>query len=230
MSALDIVNKRYEKLIAHWDPKSPVSEAYRTLRTNIQFAGVDQEIKTILVTSTAPEEGKSTTSANLAVVMAQAGKRTLFIDADLRKPTGHQTFYVSNRRGLTSFLVGQAAWEDAMQQTGIDNLFVMTAGPIPPNPSELLASKRMQAAMEELRGQFDAIILDTPPALAVADAAILARMADGCILVVNAGKTNRDMAKRAKQQLEHAHARLLGVVLNNKKLKKKEDYYYYYQK
>ncbi|MFT9849098.1 CpsD/CapB family tyrosine-protein kinase [Aneurinibacillus sp. REN35] len=229
MSTIGVLNKRYEKLIAHWDPKSPVSEAYRTLRTNIQFAGVDQEIKTILVTSTAPEEGKSTTSANLAVVTAQAGKRTLYIDADLRKPTGHQTFYVSNRRGLTSFLAGQTALENTVQQTGIENLFVMTAGPIPPNPSELLGSKKMRAALEELQTHFDFIILDTPPTLAVADSTILARMVDGCILVVNSGKTNRDMAKKAKQQLENAHARLLGIVLNNKKAKKNEDYYYYYQ-
>lgn len=229
MSMIGVLNKRYEKLIAHWDPKSPVSEAYRTLRTNIQFAGVDQEIKTILVTSTAPEEGKSTTSANLAVVTAQAGKRTLYIDADLRKPTGHQTFYVPNRRGLTSFLAGQTALENTVQKTGIENLFVMTAGPIPPNPSELLGSKKMRAALEELQTHFDAIILDTPPTLAVADSTIMARMVDGCILVVNSGKTNRDMAKKAKQQLENAHARLLGIVLNNKKAKKNEDYYYYYQ-
>jgi capsular exopolysaccharide synthesis family protein len=228
MSTIDTANRRYEKLSAHWDPKSPVSEAYRTLRTNIQFAGVDEEIKSILVTSTAPEEGKSTTSANLAVVMAQAGKRTLYIDADLRKPTAHHTFHVPNRRGLTNYLARQVPLENTVQKTGIENLFVMTAGPIPPNPAELLGSKKMRVVMEEMDKHFDAIILDTPPTLAVADSTILARLVDGCVLVVNSGKTSRDMAKKAKQQLESTNTRLLGVVLNNKKMKK-NDYYYYYQ-
>lgn len=227
MSTVGIVSKRYEKLITHWNPKSPVSEAYRTLRTNIQFAGIDEEVKAILVTSTGPEEGKSTTSANLAVVMAQAGKHTLYIDADLRKPTGHQTFHLPNRHGLTNYLAGQIPLEGTVQETGIKNLFVMTAGPIPPNPAELLGSKKMRAAMEELYKHFEAIILDTPPTLAVADSTILARLVDGCILVVNSGKTNRDMAKRAKRQLESTNTRLLGVVLNNKKMKRNDDYYYY---
>jgi protein-tyrosine kinase len=222
------VSNRYEKLITHWDPKSPVSEAYRTLRTNIQFASVDEDIKVILVTSTVPEEGKSTTASNLAVVMAQAGKRTLYVDADLRKPTAHQTFHVPNRRGLTNYLAGQTPLENTVQKTGIENLFVMTAGPIPPNPAELLGSKKMQMAMEEMNNHFDTIILDTPPTMAVADSSILARLADGCILVVNSGKTNRDLAKKAKQQLENTNTRLLGVVLNNKKLKR-NDYYYYYK-
>ncbi|AMA71668.1 MULTISPECIES: CpsD/CapB family tyrosine-protein kinase [Aneurinibacillus] len=222
-----IDKKRYEKLIAYWNPKSQIAEAYRTLRTNIQFASVDEEIKTILITSTGPAEGKSTTATNLAVVMAQAAKRTLYIDADLRKPAGHHIFQVPNRRGLTTYLAGQIQLRDAVQETGIENLAIMTAGPIPPNPAELLGSKKMKLALKELHSQFEAIILDTPPVIAVADAAILSRLVDGCILVVNAGKTNRDLAARAKQQLEHTNARLLGVVLNNKQIKHNNYYYYY---
>jgi protein-tyrosine kinase len=221
-------NERYSKLIAHWNPKSPIAEAYRTIRTNIQFASIDKEIKMILVTSTAPSEGKSTTAANLAIVMAQAGKKTLYIDADMRKPTGHKTFRVPNRQGLTSCLVGQSNVHGVIQSTEIENLHVITAGPIPPNPAELLASNRMKEFIRELKKEFDQIIIDSPPVLAVADATILATQVDGCILVVNAGKTNREMAIKAKQQLENVKAPMLGVVLNNKEMKGNSYYYYYY--
>jgi protein-tyrosine kinase len=221
-------NERYSKLVAHWNPKSPIAEAYRTIRTNIQFASIDKEIKTILVTSTAPSEGKSTTAANLAIVMAQAGKKTLYIDADMRKPTGHKTFRVPNRQGLTSCLVGQSNVHGVIQSTEIENLHVITAGPIPPNPAELLASNRMKEFIRELKKEFDQIIIDSPPVLAVADATILATQVDGCILVVNAGKTNREMAIKAKQQLENVKAPMLGVVLNNKEMKGNSYYYYYY--
>ncbi|WP_047150832.1 CpsD/CapB family tyrosine-protein kinase [Aneurinibacillus tyrosinisolvens] len=222
------LDERYSKLVAHWNPKSPIAEAYRTIRTNIQFAGVDREIKTILVTSTGPSEGKSTTSANLAIVMAQSDKKTVYIDADMRKPTGHHTFHVPNRKGLTSYLAGQAALDEVLQSTEIPNLLVIPAGPIPPNPAELLGSKRMTSFLEQLKQQFDYIVIDTPPTVAVADSTILATQVDGCILVVNAGKTNRDLALKAKQQLENVNAPLLGVVLNNKEIKGNNYYYYYY--
>jgi protein-tyrosine kinase len=228
MMSLQNLDERYSKLVAHWNPKSPISEAYRTIRTNIQFAGIDREIKTMLVTSTGPGEGKSTTSANLAIVMAQSDKKTVYIDADMRKPTGHRTFQVANRKGLTSYLAGQATLEEVLQGTMVPGLSLMTAGPIPPNPAELLASKRMGHLLEELKKEFDCIILDTPPVIAVADATILATQVDGCILVVNAGKTNRDLAIKARQQLENVNASILGVVLNNKEVKGNDYYYYYY--
>jgi protein-tyrosine kinase len=221
-------DERYSKLVAHWNPKSPISEAYRTIRTNIQFAGIDREIKTILLTSTGPSEGKSTTSVNLAIVMAQSDKRVVYIDADMRKPTGHHTFHLPNRKGLTSYLAGQVSLDEVVQTTEIPNLSAITAGPIPPNPAELLGSKRMGLFLEELKQNFDHIIIDSPPTIAVADATILATQVDGCILVVNAGKTNRELAIKAKQQLENVNAPLLGVVLNNKEIKGNNYYYYYY--
>ncbi|RXT03684.1 CpsD/CapB family tyrosine-protein kinase [Ammoniphilus sp. CFH 90114] len=215
-------------LITMEKPKSPISEAYKTLRTNIQFAGIDRELKTIMVTSTGPSEGKSTTVANLAVVMAQSEKRTLLIDADLRKPTVHHTFDLANRQGLTTYLAGQDRLEDVIQATEAPNLDVMSSGPIPPNPAEMLNSKVMTRLLEELSVQYDQILIDTPPLIAVADAQILASKVDGVILVVNSGMTNREIAVKAKQQLENAKANILGVVLNNKQIKGDSYYYYYY--
>lgn len=222
---LPLNNKR--NLITIVNPLSPISEAYRTLRTNIQFAGVDRALKTIMVTSTGPSEGKSTTIANLAVVMSQADKKTLLIDADMRKPTVHHTFDLINRDGLTTYLTGQQSVDQVIQKTTINRLDVITSGPIPPNPSELLNSKVMTRLLEELNGRYDQVLIDTPPVIAVTDAQVLASKVDGVVLVVNAGKTNKDIAMKAKQQLENVKANILGVVLNNKEIKD-DSYYYYY--
>ncbi|WP_059173690.1 CpsD/CapB family tyrosine-protein kinase [Bacillus sp. FJAT-27445] len=218
-------NKR--KLVTKFDPKSPISEQYRTIRTNIQFSSVDQQIHTLMVTSSAPGEGKSTTIANLAVTFAQQGKQVLLIDADMRKPTMHYTFNVSNTVGLTSVLSGQENLNKALRPSDIENLYILTSGPIPPNPSELLGSKAMKAFLEKAKEEFDMVLFDTPPVLAVTDAQILSNQCDGTILVVNSEKTEIEKATKSKELLLAAKANLLGVVLNNKKLDSKNQYYYY---
>lgn len=215
-------------LIAKKDPKSPITEQYRTIRTNIQYASVDQAIRSIVVTSSGPMEGKSTTTANLAVVFAQQGKKTLLIDADLRKPTAHYTFQLPNTFGLTSVLTKQAELMDAVHMTDVENLFVLTSGPIPPNPAELLASVSMEYLLKEAYNLYDFILFDTPPVLTVTDAQVLANLADGSILVTSSGTTDRDGAIKAKEILSNAQAKLLGAVLNNKKADKDTHYYYYY--
>lgn len=220
-------NKR--PLITLTDSKSPVSEAYRSLRTSIDFSSVDERMQVIAVTSAGPGEGKSTTIGNLAIAYAQSERRTLLIDADLRKPTEHHTFNVSNRWGLSSVLSQQSELEEVIQKSSsVPNLSIITSGPIPPNPAEMLASKRMSALIDQLRGQFDIILIDTPPLLAVTDAQVLATKCDGYVLVLDQGKVKRDIAIKAKSNLEKVGARVLGVVLNNVKRKKSEGYYYYY--
>lgn len=208
-------------------PKSPVSEQYRTIRTNIQFSSVDQDIRSILVTSAGPGEGKSTTAANLAVVFAQQGKRVLLVDADLRKPTAHYTFRVENIYGLTRVLTKQSSLHEAVQPCEVENLDILTSGPIPPNPAELLSSNQMTELLEELYSIYDMVIFDTPPVLAVADAQILTNHVDGSILVVWSGKTEQEGAKKAKETLSASKGKLLGVVLNGKKHKDSQQYYYY---
>ncbi|GIN58823.1 protein-tyrosine kinase [Lederbergia ruris] len=215
------------KLVAKANPKSPISEQYRTIRTNIEFSAVDEEIRTLMVTSSGPAEGKSTTTANLAVVFAQQGKKVLIVDADMRKPTVHYTFGVTNTTGLTNVLTRQATLEAAARSTDIENLNVLPSGPIPPNPAELLGSKGMQIFFEKAKERYDLIIFDTPPVLAVTDAQILANKCDGTVLVVASGKTELESAQKTKELLSAAQAKLLGVVLNNKKMEK-TDYYYYY--
>ena len=214
-------------LIAQTNPKSPISEQYRTVRTNIQFASVDEEIRSLLVTSSAPGEGKSSTTANLAIVYAQQGKRVLLIDADLRKPTIHYTFRLDNLRGLSNVLVGEIPLEDAIHQSEVNNLDVMSCGPIPPNPAELLASRKMEKILAEAKLTYDIILFDTPPVLAVTDAQILAKIVDGSILVVRSGETEIEPAQKAKEAVAPAKAKLLGVVLNGRE-KKQSNYYYYY--
>ncbi len=215
-------------LITVTNPRSPVSEAFRALRTNIDFSSVDEKIQIIMVTSSGPEEGKSTVTANLAAAYAQADKHVLLIDGDLRKPTSHKTFSLSNRFGLSSLLSQQANLEDTIQESGVPNLSIMTSGPIPPNPAEMMASNRMSAILQELRHRFDIILIDTPPLLAVTDAQIVASKSDGVIMVVSYGKVKRDIAVKAKSGLDRVGARILGVVLNNVKRKASEGYYYYY--
>ena len=218
---------RHTKLITLTHPKSPVSEAFRTLRTNIQFASIDKRLKTIMATSTGPGEGKSTTMANLAIVLAQQEKKILLVDADLRKPTVHHAFRLPNRVGLTSVLAGTESLTNAIQNTGVDHLAILTSGPIPPNPAEILGSKRMQALVEELSAEYEYILFDAPPVLAVTDAQILSGIMDGVVLVIHSGKTHRDMAMKAKQLLENVQANVIGVVMNHRDQKENNNYYYY---
>jgi protein-tyrosine kinase len=216
-------------LIAHLDPKSPAAEAYRSLRTSIQFAGLDHKCRSIVVTSTSPGEGKSTTVANFGVVSAQTGARICLVDSDLRRPTLHHVFGIGNSRGLTSALLEGLSFADVAQPTVVPNLFVLPSGPLPPNPAELVGSNRMRESLETAVGDYDMVLLDSPPVVSVADAIALAAFADGVVLVVQAGKVPQDVVRRAMGQIEAVKGRILGVVMNNVNLKRDGYYYDYYR-
>jgi capsular exopolysaccharide synthesis family protein len=201
-------------LVTLANPRSAAAEAYRTLRTNIQLSSIDSPIRALLVTSASADEGKSTTLANLAVAFAQAGQRVVIVDSDLRRPSLHTIFGVANERGLTTMLLEDDA-PAPLVETSVPGLRLLASGPIPPNPSELLGSKRVEQAIERLRADADLLLFDAPPVLAVSDAAVLSRRVAAAMLIVSAGRTKRDHASRARQQLERAGARLLGVVLTN---------------
>lgn len=206
-------------MIAYTKPRSPAAEAYRTLRTNIQFASLDRPLRRLLLTSAGPEEGKSTTLANLAVTMAQAERKVIVVDCDLRRPSQHTIFNLRNTSGLTSVFLDDAPdrgdAELPLQPTAIPNLWVLTSGPLPPNPAELLASSRMDAILDRIGARADVILLDSPPVVAVTDASVLSAKVDGVLLVVGAGKVKRDVARRAKAQLEAVNAHVVGLVVNN---------------
>ncbi|MBJ6361981.1 CpsD/CapB family tyrosine-protein kinase [Paenibacillus sp. MAHUQ-46] len=221
-------SKNGRNLITITNPRSPISESYRTLRTNIDFSSIDEQVQIIMVTSAGPGEGKSTTISNLAVTYAQTERRVVLIDADMRRPTAHHTFQMSNRHGLSSILAQQATYHEIIQDTDIPNLQVLTSGPIPPNPAEMMASRRMSVLLNELRQNYDIILIDTPPLLAVTDPQIIASKSDGVIIVVDYGSVKKDAAMKAKANLENVNARILGVVMNNVKRKSGESGYYYY--
>jgi len=218
-------------LVTHFEPKSPISEAYRTFRTNLQFARLDTPLKTILVTSSGPSEGKSTTVANLAITMAQMGTKTILIDSDLRRPVLHSIFNLQRAPGLTNFLAGNVPWKEIIQETPIENLSLLTCGVLPPNPSELLGSKKMKMLLEELKEKYDMILFDSPPVIAVTDAAVLSTLLDGVVLVSSSGSTSREALLRAITLLENVKGRLIGGVLNKIKVESvygSYHYYYYY--
>ncbi len=219
-------------LITHFDPKSPVAEAYRTLRTNIQFMRVERDGKLLVVTSPTLQEGKTTTIVNLALTMAQNGQRTLLVGANMRRPSIHRFFGIEREPGLSDILVGRARWrdcirtvadilmgrfemEDIMVSPGLDNLHIIEAGPVPGNPSELLSAPAMGQFLREIREEYDIVLIDTPPVLPVTDSAIVAAQADGVVLVYQAGKVGRLVLKRAKAHLDSARAKVWGVVLND---------------
>jgi non-specific protein-tyrosine kinase len=213
------MNENLDELITVSEPRSPISEAYRTLRTNLDFAGLDQALETLVVTSAGVGEGKSTTLANLAVVSAQAGRKVILVDADLRRPTLHQTFGLDNETGLTTVMMDEAALASPpLRDTKIEGLSVLTSGPLPPNPADLMGSRRMEEVITALSEQADQILFDTPPVVAVTDAAVLATKVDGVLLVISAGKTRREYARTAVQRLEQINARLVGTVLTNVQL------------
>jgi protein-tyrosine kinase len=218
---------KQRSLITHLVPKSPVSEQFRTIRTNIDFSLADSELRTLVVTSSGPAEGKSTTTANLAVVMAQQGKKVLLVDADMRKPTVHYTFRLINTEGLSNLLTKQATIQEVVTKTDVENLYVITSGPLPPNPAELLGSRAMHDFVKEAKELFDVIIFDTPPVLAVTDAQILSSTSDGTVLVVSSGHTEKEAALQAKDLLMKSKARLLGAILNRQPTKEARHYYYY---
>lgn len=201
-------------LITLTDPRSPVSEAYRTLRTNLSFSSLDEPLKTLVVTSPAPDEGKSTTVANLAVTMAQGGRQTILVDCDLRRPTLHTLFGLNPEPGLTNLLLDENG-EPNLQNTEVEGLMLLASGPLPPNPADLLGSQKIDRAIQLLAGQADIVLFDAPPVVAVTDAAVLGAKVDGLLLVISAGKTRREQAERAKELLEKANVRLLGAALTN---------------
>ncbi|MFO7664742.1 MAG: CpsD/CapB family tyrosine-protein kinase [Chloroflexota bacterium] len=201
-------------LVTITDPRSPASEAYRTLRTNLSFYSVDNPLRTLVVTSPAPNEGKSTTVSNLAVTMAQSGRRTILVDCDLRRPTLHELFNLPISPGLTNLVLDEVT-DPPLQQTGIENLWLLSSGPTPPNPADMLGTKRLDQVIAGLLTQADFILFDAPPVMAASDATILGAKSDGVLLVIRAGKTRRDQSKRASELLERAKVRVVGVALTN---------------
>jgi capsular exopolysaccharide synthesis family protein len=205
-----------EHLITLSDPRSPAAEAYRTLRTNLYFSGLDKPIHALVVTTVAPVEGKAVSLANLAVALAQGGQRVILADCDLRRPHQHELFGVSNARGLTTMLLEDAALQSPpLVETGVAGLALLPSGPLPPNPAELLASAKMNAVIDALRAGADVVLFDAPPVIAVTDAALLASKVDGIALVVHAGRTRREHVQRARELLEKAHIRIVGAILEN---------------
>ena len=225
------VDRRQEiyHLAALLYPRSAISEAYRALRANLDFASLDEPVRTLLVTSAMPGEGKTVTAANLAVVLAQAGRRVILVDADLRKPGVHAMFGLGNTHGLTSLLhVQGTAVETALRATEQENLSVITTGPLPPNPAELLGTQRMRTVLNDLSAHCDVVVVDSPPVQAVADALILGSVVDGTLFVVDASRSRRRAVHRAREALDRAGARVLGVVLNRVALGAQERYTGYY--
>ncbi len=216
------------KLITIHNPKSPVAEAYRILRTNIQFSSLDKLLKTYLITSSGPGEGKSVTTANLGVAFAQDGRRVIIVDADLRKPRQHRLFEQSKKTGLTNVLLGEASIEEVLIDSGVPGLSLIVTGPIPPNPAELVGSQRMKQFLREIGEMADVVLIDSPPVVAVTDAAILAAEVDGVLLVVAANASRIDLARKAKELLFNVKANVVGTVLNMVEEDGSDYYYYYY--
>lgn len=208
-------------------PSSVVSEQFRTIRTNIQYSMVDNTLHTVVVTSAGPASGKSTVAANLAATFASEDKRVLLVDADLRKPTVHKTFKIRSNEGLTTLLTDKdAKVEEKIYRTHTENLYILTSGAIPPNPVELLSSKRMNEIHMEMKEYFDMIIFDMPPVLAVTDAQVMASKVDGVLFVIPKGQVNKDQVIKSKELLENVNANILGAILN--RVDKSDDNYYYY--
>jgi capsular exopolysaccharide synthesis family protein len=209
--------------------KSLASEAFRTLRTNLQFSSLDKPLRSLVVTSAVATEGKTTTAANLAVVMAQAGRSVVLVDGDLRRPAAHKLFGLSNGAGLTAALIEDPdALNGYLQECEVENLRVLTAGPVPPNPQELLGSQRMEELLRKLEAEADIVVVDSPPTLVVADANILAARADGVLMVINTGRTRRAAVQQAAEGLRQVGANLLGGVLNMVDTRRGRSSYYYY--
>lgn len=219
------------KIMTLKDPKSPVSEAFRTLRTNIQFSNIDKDVKVIMVTSSTPGEGKSTVISNLGNTMAGTDKKVLIIDCDLRKPVLHKRFKLSNMEGLTNVLMGDKVLSEVIQECEeAENLNILTSGPIPPNPAELLGSKKMKEFIKMAKEKFDIVIIDTPPVGLVTDAAVLSTRVDGVLLVTAAEQTDIEVIRRGKGALERVNANIIGIVLNKVPLTSRTYYKYgYYQ-
>ena len=218
-------------IISYNDPKSVISEQYRAIRTNIEYSNVDQNTKTILVTSSDKNEGKTTTVSNLAVSFANLNKKVLIIDCDLRNPSIHKMFKINNIYGLTDILAKDRAVDKCIQETELENLYVLTAGATPPNPAEILSSEKMKNLIEDLKNIYDYIFIDTPPIGLVTDAGVLSSFTDGVVLVVKSESVEKKYLEETKKKLDAVDARILGAILNSYKSEQKDyNYYSYYGK
>src|SRR5665647_874969 len=203
-----------KKLITLKNPKSRTAEAFRTLRTNIQFSSLDKALKSIVVTSSGSGEGKSMVMSNLAITMAESGMKVILVDCDLRKPSVHKKMGITNSIGLTNVLVQGVKKEDCVVKTDVNNLSVLTSGPVPPNPAELLGSKKMRDFIEELKNDYDLVLIDAPPVLAVTDAQILSTIVDGVIFVASYGEAQKNALVDAKHLIDKVGGKILGIVFN----------------
>lgn len=218
-------------LMVHTQPKSAAAECCRAVRTNLLFMSPERPLKSILVTSAGPRDGKTTSAVSLAITMAESGNRVLLVDADLRRPRVHQAFKVPNGAGLSSLILGEGKLKDTVKSSGVSNLSILTCGPVPPNPAELLHTDSFKALLGEMMNQYDRVIIDSPPVGAVADAVVVSTQVDGTLVVVKSGVTSRDMARRAVRALRDVNARIFGAILNDINLEDRQaGGYYYYSK
>ena len=225
-----VKNRNINPLIIIEKPKSVISEKFRGIRTNILFSTADNDVQTIVFTSEKPAAGKSTISANVAITYAQAGYKTLMIDGDMRKPSQHYLFNTDNIDGFSNLIINKTDYNKAIHKTDIVNLDLLTSGPIPPNPSELIGSEKSLEVFEYLRSEYDFIIIDTPPVNMVTDAQLFSEIAKYVVYVVDVQKNDRNAIKKGKELIEKAGAKILGVVLNKAPEDKSSSYYYYYGK
>ncbi|WP_204236872.1 polysaccharide biosynthesis tyrosine autokinase [Mammaliicoccus sciuri] len=223
-------NRNINPLITLEKPKSVISEKFRGIRTNILFSTADNDVQTIVFTSEKPAAGKSTISANVAITYAQAGYKTLLVDGDMRKPSQHYLFNTDNMDGFSNLIINKTHYNKAIHKTDIVNLDLLTSGPIPPNPSELIGSEKSLEVFDYLRSEYDFIIIDTPPVNTVTDAQLFSEIAKYVVYVVDVQKNDRNAIKKGKELIEKAGAKILGVVLNKAPEDKSSSYYYYYGK
>jgi capsular exopolysaccharide synthesis family protein len=215
-----------EKYLIRDNPSSPIAEAYRKIATNIEFSNIDNEIKTVMMTSAKQDEGKTTTICNLAMVMTELKKKILLIDLDLRKPAVHKTYKLSNKKGLTDMLMNKDNYKLYLQNVyhGLD---VLTSGIIPANPAEIINSKALKELLKEVSHDYDYIFLDAPPVMLISDPITISTYSDAVILTIKHGNTEKDLAKRAVESLKQVNANIIGIVLNNIPVSKQSNYYYY---
>lgn len=222
------LDKEITTLITHKKPKAIVSEKFRGIRSNILFSTADDDVQTLLVTSDKPSSGKSTVSANIAVTYAQAGFKTLLVDGDMRKPTQHYIFNQNNITGLSNLIISKSTFEETVHATEVSNLDVLTSGPIPPNPSELIGSTNMLEIFEELKKQYDFILVDTPPVNTVTDAQLIGELTKNAVYIIDVENNNKESVKKGKELLEKSGTKILGAILNKAPLDKSSSSYYYY--
>jgi capsular exopolysaccharide synthesis family protein len=220
---------QHQDLVVVQQPKSAAAECARAIRTNLLFMSPDRPLQTMLVTSSGPEDGKTTTAISVAITMAESGSRVLLVDADMRRPRIHRAFNLANGVGLSTLIVGNGKLSEAIRSTEVPNLFLLTCGPVPPNPAELLHTEAFAQLLKEMAGSFDRVVVDSPPVAAVSDAVVMSTHADGTLLVLKAGRTSRELARRALRALRHVNARVFGAVLNDLDLEARQyrGYYHY---